>query len=202
MVVYKTCETCGSRFKRYAAKGMDVKTIRFCSLKCKGKAGSPKGPDSARWIDGPRKKKCEYCGEIYKCGVKKPYSSFLKQKFCSKECVRKGQKRLYGDLHPKYNPNRDHFLNPRTGTSHQVWSNAVKERDNYTCQLCGKRGGYLHAHHIKSYTFCEDGRHRVDNGVTLCVPCHRNIHKDDFYGNQYVPGSIANGVNSGEAQNG
>jgi hypothetical protein len=56
------------------------------------------------------------------------------------------------------------------------WRKQVFERDNYTCQNCGGRGCMLHPHHIKSYTKYPAQRYEVDNGITLCVPCHHQTH--------------------------
>jgi len=52
------------------------------------------------------------------------------------------------------------------------WRNAVFARDNWTCQACNKRGGYLEADHIKPWCAFPDLRYAVDNGRTLCKPCH------------------------------
>lgn len=64
------------------------------------------------------------------------------------------------------------------------WRKAVFERDNYTCKLCGKRGGILNADHIKPFAYFPELRFDVDNGRTLCAPCHKttetygaNVHK-------------------------
>ena len=57
------------------------------------------------------------------------------------------------------------------------WRKAVYDRDGYTCQCCGKVGGRLNAHHIKSFAEYPELRFDVDNGITLCDRCHRNIHK-------------------------
>jgi hypothetical protein len=55
------------------------------------------------------------------------------------------------------------------------WRNGVFERDNYTCQACGQIGGDLQAHHIRSWAEYPDLRYVIDNGLTLCIPCHKNI---------------------------
>ena len=57
------------------------------------------------------------------------------------------------------------------------WREDVYERDDYTCQKCGQKGGELNAHHIKSYSDYPDLRLDKDNGITLCVKCHKNKHK-------------------------
>ncbi len=73
-------------------------------------------------------------------------------------------------------------------------------RDNYTCQECGKRKVILHVHHLKSFSQIIDNfmienkkfknnksfllklakkNHQfwdMNNGVTLCKPCHRKKH--------------------------
>lgn len=58
-------------------------------------------------------------------------------------------------------------------SAYKEWRRAVFSRDNYTCVLCGSVGGELHADHIQSWRLYPDLRYSVDNGRTLCAPCHR-----------------------------
>lgn len=52
------------------------------------------------------------------------------------------------------------------------WRRAVFERDNYTCQMCGIRGSYLEADHIKPWAYFPKLRFELTNGRTLCRNCH------------------------------
>lgn len=65
----------------------------------------------------------------------------------------------------------------RNSNQYREWRNKVFERDNYTCQHCGQRGGVLNAHHIKHFSEYKSLRYVVGNGLTLCFPCHKEVHK-------------------------
>ena len=67
--------------------------------------------------------------------------------------------------------------NERTTITYKEWRTSVFERDNYTCQECRQRGVKLNAHHIKKFSECIELRHNIDNGITLCVDCHKNKHR-------------------------
>jgi len=77
------------------------------------------------------------------------------------------------------------------------WRGAVFKRDNWTCQDCGKHGGYLEVHHIiplvdivKPFLDIEDTQEfskkiwelpimiDVKNGKTVCKPCHLKIESE------------------------
>ena len=55
----------------------------------------------------------------------------------------------------------------------------VFARDNYTCQVCKKKGGILQTHHIiyRSY----DGSNAASNLITVCINCH--THENHQKGN-------------------
>ncbi len=67
----------------------------------------------------------------------------------------------------------------RKSGEYKLWRTAVFTRYNYTCIWCFKRGGELHADHIKPFAYYPELRLAIDNGRTLCVSCHR---KTDTYG--------------------
>jgi hypothetical protein len=83
----------------------------------------------------------------------------------------------------------------RTSSKYILWRKSCFERDNYTCQMCNVKGGYLEVDHIKSFRTIlleynvktiTDAHNThilwdIDNGRTLCKPCHKNT---DTYGNK------------------
>jgi hypothetical protein len=63
-------------------------------------------------------------------------------------------------------------LKIRHSIEYKNWIKEVFKRDNYVCMFCGKKGGYLEAHHIKSFSKYPDSRFNIFNGATLCKNCH------------------------------
>lgn len=66
----------------------------------------------------------------------------------------------------------------RHSLEYKIWRKAVFERDDYRCVWCGARSGKgkaitLNADHIKSFAYYPELRFAIDNGRTLCVPCHK-----------------------------
>ena len=59
----------------------------------------------------------------------------------------------------------------------KLWTTTIFERDNYTCDLCGRRGGiWLHAHHLNCKAHYPEQSLDVDNGITLCREDHKRFH--------------------------
>lgn len=91
------------------------------------------------------------------------------------------QRKLRSNSHKKIHLEPRKHIDYRTIFSfeYKIWREQVFKRDNWTCRRCGKRGGSLHAHHIKSFTRVPALRYKVLNGKTLCAdPCHRDEHKE------------------------
>lgn len=64
----------------------------------------------------------------------------------------------------------------RGSLENKKWSRSVLERDKFECQSCGIIGGKLNAHHIKPFAIFPALRFAIDNGITLCIDCHHEIH--------------------------
>jgi hypothetical protein len=60
------------------------------------------------------------------------------------------------------------------------WRTSVFERDNYTCQMCNNRGGYLEGHHILPVRDYPEFIINEDNGITICRSCHRPIYPNEM----------------------
>jgi len=57
-----------------------------------------------------------------------------------------------------------------------LWRKAIFQRDNFTCQKYGIRGGQLVAHHINNFADFPELRLAIDNGITLSEKTHKEFH--------------------------
>lgn len=122
---------------------------------------------------------CRGCQTLFQCPLQGK-----NQRFCSVECYKahfptRGRPKLHmrGVNNPNWQGGKT-TVNARVRGSleYKQWRTAVFTRDNYTCRECGQRGGDLHAHHVKRFAQYPELRFVVDNGLTLCIACHRLPH--------------------------
>lgn len=121
-------------------------------------------PESIEKIRQALKGNKSHTGHIFSLQVRKNMSN-----------GQKGEKgsNWRGGLNPKNKGIRSSF-------QYKEWRKAVFERDGYRCVIGGNaHGSYVQADHIKRFSEYPELRFDVDNGRTLCVPCHR---KTDTYG--------------------
>ena len=65
---------------------------------------------------------------------------------------------------------------------YKQWQRTVFERDNHTCQLCGKTKCPIAAHHIYPKAKYPSKVLDIKNGITLCNQCHhKTIGHEDKY---------------------
>jgi len=60
----------------------------------------------------------------------------------------------------------------------KLWSELVKIRAKYKCEICGKGGVALNSHHWHTGRHNKHTRWMLENGVCLCVGCHFKAHNE------------------------
>ena len=122
------------------------------------------------------------CGEIFE----KSFQNFKQRN--QRRCPKCGLLLNIGENNHRYNPNltNEERELKRCIPNYKDFTEQVYERDDYTCQCCGKKGGRLNVHHVNSYNW--DKKHRTDanNGITLCKDCHKEFHSVYGYGNNTI----------------
>lgn len=146
--VIVSCKICNKKIKCRPNK---KKT--YCSYKCLGKSkrkSKNKCKDCGKVLPRKESVRCQECDGKFRSGNKSPSWK--------------------GGISP---------VNTRIRQSQKFkkWRKAVFERDDYTCLICGDRGGELHPHHIYEFSKYLELRFDIENGATLCVYCHKEIHK-------------------------
>lgn len=160
-MINNTCHSCGITFTK---RNNPNRVYKFCTKKCAGIAFKKE----------KEIKKCAECGSGFPVW---PYEIRDERRFCSVKCHNKN----------KDNGKTTQAFRVRTSRQYAAWRVAVFERDGYRCQLCGVVGGKLNADHIKRFSDYPELRLSVDNGRTLCVPCH--LATDNF-GNRKLASNV------------
>jgi len=132
-------------------------------------------PNDPRLTKPKVKLLCQYCKKEF---FVLPHDA-KERIFCSRECMKKGTNwnPAKGNRHPfwKGGISREY----KTGyysIEYKNWRREVFVRDSFICQKCNKRGGELHAHHIKLFSNYPKLRFNLNNGITFCKTCHRKKH--------------------------
>jgi len=63
----------------------------------------------------------------------------------------------------------------RESKAYKLWRFRIVNRDKFRCVLCGSLWR-VQAHHVIRWIDDETKRFDVQNGVTLCAPCHDRHH--------------------------
>jgi len=112
-------------------------------------------------------------GKAFSEESRKKMSISQKGKKLTELAKEKISKRMKGEKNHNWkggiSQNKHSVKEPR----YKKWRNSIFQRDNWTCQTCRIRGVYLEAHHIKSWAGFPQFRYDLENGVTLCLQCHK-----------------------------
>jgi len=166
--IIKYCAICNNEVKRTKAEFKNRPSKNYyCSIKCRD--------ISKRTIHGgfkPLTKECKYCNKKFTITSKNKRTV----KYCSIECRQESYKS--GEEHHLFKKelSRDYRSRHRLFPEVAIWRKTIFERDQYICQLCNKKGDKLNAHHFENYSSNKEKRFNIDNGVTLCVKCHKQFH--------------------------
>ena len=162
LVYYDACPVCGEPFFGFKAKKLNQPQV--CSHKCM---------TGQYAVNTGKKLDAEWRSKIRDASRGHKLSDEAKQKISAS---RRGAK------HPMWRGGiTPESKSVRTSVPLKNWRQRVFERDNFTCQECGERGGILNAHHILPFAEYPSLRLDVDNGITLCVKCHRKIRGRELH---------------------
>lgn len=130
----------------------------------------------------PIQKTCEYCGKMFTVSRKSDKETREKKRFCSLSCwyncIRQNPEKHGNWKGGEYEHNY--------GNNWGQQKKKARQRDNYTCQRCGKQskgnGVNLDVHHkipfrnfgIERYKEAND----LSNLITLCRSCHVIVERN------------------------
>ena len=166
--------------------------FRFCSRQCRHDSMK----ESIPWNKGMRGLHLSPLSEFKKGMI--PWNKGTKH-FClecgksvwrksdrCKECFAKWKFQI-NENHPRWKGG----ITPankriRSTVNWAKWRASVFARDSFTCKECGVRGGFLEPHHIIPIRSDKNKLFDINNGITLCRPCHqKTIWKESNFVEKY-----------------
>ena len=161
---------------RIPSKEEKEKRLKTMAGKYKGenafnwKGGIPHCQDCGKLLGARRFKRCDKCNGIFRRGENSP-----------------SWKGGISDLRIRLS----------SLFEYRQWRSDIFQRDDFTCVVCGLRGGYLEADHIKPYKQIKEEYNikniddalacselwNINNGRTVCRPCHL---KTETFGNRKI----------------
>lgn len=165
------CEHCGDKFKTKPAK---ADKARFCSRECSKRSHYTE-------IE------CVNCGDTQE--RTKFYAERYENSVCSDKCLSEWISNNHrGSDNPSYKTagGKVGIAKVRLSIGDISWdrrARQVRERDDYTCQQCGKQSDDrdLDVHHI--IPIASGGTNSPENLMTLCRSCHRTV---ESYTEQFI----------------
>lgn len=169
---------------------MKAKKCKKCGIELKGKEKGSKFCSSDCYHKYPRstairKVISESCKQRgigkWMTGRKRPEHLRVRHSEYMKDVVSSGKHNFWkGGISKETRTFKANFQNT---IEYRLWRTAVFERDNYKCVWCGARNGNgkkieLNADHIQSFIDYPELRLAIDNGRTLCRPCHYKRHSN------------------------
>lgn len=160
--VTSTCAYCGVLFEHYTSKRR-----RCCSKSCSGKSGVHRLGKKHSSETLLKLRMASLNNPNVMSNTFKPGHNLWDNHMTRKNWIKPGTKppNWQGGKRTKSQIIKD---DPR----YKFWRLQVFKRDKFTCQMCGAKGVYIEADHIYSKTKYPDKAFDIDNGRTLCKPCH------------------------------
>jgi len=167
-----TCAYCGKQFWKWNYR-IDEEKHNFCSKVCASKWLEERTPP------GRIECVCEVCGRTFKA-ARWHVENRGHGRFCSVECLAAyNANRMKAEGNPNWKGGIS--VPPYAYERFRPWRDKAVERDNRTCQMCGRTeeaGIHLEVHHIISvWEFEPDYQraHYLSNLITLCRSCHAKV---------------------------
>jgi hypothetical protein len=127
-------------------------------------------------VIGRRSRRCNSCNASF----------YSKGRKWSEERKMRMSKSMWGERNHNFKGSSELPKLIRNLSKYYEWRSTVFEKDDWTCQVCGERGGDKNVHHIKLFSEILKGNNissieqafgckelwDVNNGKTLCESCH------------------------------
>lgn len=176
------CAYCGELYN--CSPSEQAKGMKCCSKECRiknGYGGAPKGENHPNWQGKRRDAICENCSTPF-VSILHPETGW--SRFCGRKCKGKAHSLLMEGENNKW------WKGGKSREPYPIEFNnrlrkAIRERDNYICQLCGvlesNLSRKLDIHHID---YCKENL-LPKNLLALCRSCNSKVNHNRDYWRDY-----------------